>query len=87
MQKGSVKFFNEFKEFGFIIEEGTGRDIFFHKTKTAGYQPGSNISFSEGETVEFEEVEGKKGPEAIDVRKIEGESNSMADDSDEDDAS
>jgi CspA family cold shock protein len=88
MQKGTVKFFNQPKGFGFIIEEGTGRDIFFHVTKTAGYQPGSHISFNEGETVTFEEVEGKKGPEAIDVARAEGgHTASMDMDSDEDDAS
>jgi cold shock CspA family protein len=87
MNIGTIKMFNQPRGFGMIIESVTGRDIFFHVTKTRGYQPDNHISFNEGDTVTYEEVGGKKGPEAIDVTRIEGGSHNMADDLDEDDAS
>ena len=64
MQKGKVKFFNTDKGFGFITPESGGKDVFVHANDTGGAQ------LNEGDTVEFEVVEGKKGPQASGVRVI-----------------
>ena len=64
MQTGTVKFFNEAKGYGFIIEDGTNREIFVHVTGLGG------LTIREGDNVEFEVVDGKKGLNAVSVRKI-----------------
>jgi CspA family cold shock protein len=64
MQKGTVKFFNEGKGFGFITPEGGGKDVFVHANDTGGAQ------LREGSLVEFEVVAGKKGPQASNVRLV-----------------
>lgn len=61
MKKGTVKFFNEEKGFGFITEEGTSTEHFVHVT-------GLIDEIREGDEVEFDLKEGKKGLNAIDVR-------------------
>ncbi len=61
MPTGTVKFFNESKGFGFITDSQTGKDVFVHVT-------GLNDKIKEGDTVNFEVVDGKKGPSAADVR-------------------
>ena len=53
MKKGTVKFFNETKGFGFIIEEGSNSEHFVHVT-------GIIDKIAEGDEVEFELKEGKK---------------------------
>jgi len=53
MNKGTVKFFNETKGFGFITEEGADKDHFVHVS-------GLIDEVREGDTVEFELEEGKK---------------------------
>jgi len=63
MKKGTVKFFNETKGFGFIIEEGSKQDYFVHVT-------GLIDEIREGDDVEFELTEGKKGLNAINVKVI-----------------
>ncbi len=63
MSKGTVKFFNESKGFGFISEEGTNKDHFVHVT-------GLIDEIREGDVVEFELKEGKKGMNAVDVKVI-----------------
>ncbi|MEN8907160.1 MAG: cold shock domain-containing protein [Clostridiales bacterium] len=64
MANGIVKFFNEGKGFGFIEQEDeTGKDLFVHKNDVSGY-------ISEGDKVEFEIGEGKKGPCATNVRRV-----------------
>lgn len=63
MIKGTVKFFNVAKGFGFIKEEGTEKDHFVHFT-------GLIDKIKEGDEVEFELQDGKKGPNAINVRVI-----------------
>lgn len=63
MNKGTVKFFNEEKGFGFITEEGTGKEHFVHVT-------GLVDEIREGDEVEFDLKEGKKGLNAIDVKVI-----------------
>ena len=66
MQKGKVKFFNTEKGFGFITPEGGGggKDVFVHANDLGG------ATIQEGSKVEFEVVEGKKGPQASAVRVI-----------------
>jgi cold shock protein len=64
MQKGTVKFFNTAKGFGFITPEGGGKDVFVHINDTGG------ASLQEGSKVEFEVVQGKKGPQASGVKLV-----------------
>ena len=61
MSKGTVKFFNETKGFGFISEEGTEKDHFVHVS-------GLIDEINEGDEVEFELQEGRKGLNAVDVK-------------------
>jgi len=61
--KGTVKFFNNTKGFGFIIGDD-GKDYFVHKT---GLKEG--ISLSDNDSVEFEIEQGDKGPKAVKVSK------------------
>ena len=65
MPKGTVKFFNAEKGYGFISVEGAD-DVFVHYSNIegSGYR-----SLDEGQAVEFEIGEGRKGPEALEVRK------------------
>lgn len=66
MLKGTVKWFNENKGFGFIQQED-GPDVFVHfsEIKGEGYK-----SLNEGDEVEFEITEGDKGPKAANVTKL-----------------
>jgi len=64
MQKGTVKFFNTAKGFGFITPESGGKDVFVHANDLGG------AVITEGTKVEFEVVEGKKGPQASGVKVI-----------------
>ncbi|MBL0913072.1 MAG: cold-shock protein [Bacteroidia bacterium] len=61
MQKGTVKFFNETKGFGFIKVEGSGNEVFVHVS-------GVKETIRENDTVEFEIQDGKRGPSAVNVR-------------------
>tara|TARA_B100000683_G_scaffold23498_1_gene22006 strand:- start:176 stop:367 length:192 start_codon:yes stop_codon:yes gene_type:complete len=61
MNKGTVKFFNESKGFGFIIEEGTNKEYFVHVS-------GLIDEIKEGDSVEFELTEGRKGLNAVNVK-------------------
>ena len=63
MSKGTVKFFNGAKGFGFITPE-EGDDLFFHISEIQGQEP------RDGDKVEFEVGEGKKGPCAMSVTVI-----------------
>ncbi len=65
MSKGRVKWFNEQKGFGFISQED-GEDLFVHFSSIK--QDGFKV-LHEGEEVEFEVAEGKKGLQAVDVVK------------------
>jgi len=64
MSKGTVKFFNDAKGFGFITEEGSNNEHFVHIS-------GLVDEIREGDEVEFELTQGRKGLNAIDVRVIE----------------
>lgn len=63
MATGTVKFFNTDKGFGFITQDG-GSDLFFHTTEVQGQPP------RDGDKVEFEVGQGKKGPCAVSVRVV-----------------
>ena len=65
MAKGTVKWFNNQKGYGFISTE-SGKDVFVHHTaiQGSGYK-----SLEEGQTVEFEVTTGPKGDQAINVVK------------------
>jgi CspA family cold shock protein len=75
MATGIVKLFNRTKDFGFITPEGGDQDVFVHGSNVIG-EP-----IADGDTVNYELGEGRKGPEAKDVTKIAGaEAEVMADD-------
>jgi len=62
MNSGTVKFFNESKGYGFIKDDATGKEIFVHVT-------GLQEKVRENDHVSYEVVDGKKGQNAINVRK------------------
>ncbi|MGQ7855374.1 cold-shock protein [Pedobacter sp. WC2501] len=61
--QGTVKFYNESKGFGFIITEN-GDEVFVHVT-------GLTDKISQNNRVEFEIAQGKKGPNAVNVKLIQ----------------
>ena len=61
--KGTVKFFNEMKGFGFITGED-GEDYFVHQTAL-----GEGVRLNENDAVEFEVEQGDRGPKAVNVKK------------------
>lgn len=65
MERGKVKWFNENKGFGFIERED-GDDVFVHFSAIQG---DGFKTLTEGQEVEFEVVEGEKGPQAKNVSK------------------
>ncbi len=65
MLKGTVKWFNESKGFGFIEQE-EGKDVFVHYSAIAG---SGFKTLNEGDKVQFEIVDGPKGPAAANVTK------------------
>jgi CspA family cold shock protein len=67
MATGTVKWFNDSKGYGFIAPEDEGKDLFVHHTAISG---DGFKSLTEGAKVEFEAVEGQKGPEAKNVVQL-----------------
>ena len=67
MITGTVKWFNDAKGYGFITPENGSKDCFVHHTaiKADGFR-----SLAEGERVEFDIVDGAKGPAAENVTKV-----------------
>ena len=67
MVKGTVKWFNQEKGFGFLTQVD-GDDVFVHYTaiQSTGFK-----SLNEGQEVEFEVQDGPKGPQAVNVRVID----------------
>ena len=62
MNKGTVKWFNNQKGYGFISDE-SGKDVFVHYS-------GLNMTLEEGAAVSFDIVDGEKGPQAVNVTKL-----------------
>ncbi len=67
MVKGVVKWFNNDKGYGFITPDDGSKDVFVHFSSIQGE---GHRSLSEGQTVEFEVAQGKKGLEAREVRAV-----------------
>ncbi|MAD08484.1 MAG: cold-shock protein [Gammaproteobacteria bacterium] len=65
--KGTVKWFSSEKGFGFIVPEDGSKDLFVHHSEIQSN--GQFASLSDGQSVEFEVGEGKKGPCAVNVRE------------------
>jgi CspA family cold shock protein len=63
MKTGTVKFFNSSKGFGFIVDDEGGADVFVHVS-------GLKQDIKEGDKVSFELEQGKKGPNAVNVRLL-----------------
>ncbi|VAV83739.1 Cold shock protein of CSP family [hydrothermal vent metagenome] len=66
MANGNVKWFNETKGFGFIQQE-SGEEVFVHYTAISG---DGFKTLKEGEEVEFDIIQGPKGPQASNVTKV-----------------
>lgn len=64
MATGKIKFFNEAKGFGFILEDETNKEIFVHHT-------GLTDRVRENDIVSYDVVEGKKGQNAVNVKKVQ----------------
>ncbi len=67
MATGKVKWFNDQKGFGFITPDNGSEDLFVHHTSITaeGFR-----SLREDQAVEFEEEQGQKGPQAVNVRPV-----------------
>lgn len=63
MKTGKVKFFNESKGYGFIVSDDNHSEVFVHHS-------GLTEKIRENDSVEFEVIDGKKGLNAVNVRKI-----------------
>jgi CspA family cold shock protein len=68
---GTVKWFNDQKGFGFLAREDGEKDVFVHHTAIQG-ESGGFRTLAEGQKVEFDVVDGTKGPAAENVVKLEG---------------
>ncbi|MEP7169572.1 MAG: cold shock domain-containing protein [Bacteroidota bacterium] len=64
MKTGKVKFFNDSKGFGFIVEDDSNQEIFVHHT-------GLVDKVKENDTVSYDVTEGKKGLNAVNVKRVQ----------------
>lgn len=64
MKTGKVKFFNEAKGYGFILEDETNKEIFVHHS-------GLTDKIREHDVVSYEVIEGRKGLNAVNVKKVQ----------------
>jgi CspA family cold shock protein len=67
MATGTVKWFNDAKGFGFLTQDGGGSDVFCHHT---AIQANGFRTLAEGQRVEFDVENGKKGLQAANVRVV-----------------
>ena len=67
MAQGTVKWFNAEKGYGFITQEGGGPDVFVHYSSIVG---DGYRSLTDTQPVEFDIVQGRKGPQAEQVRVL-----------------
>jgi CspA family cold shock protein len=65
--KGTVKWFNDQKGFGFLAPEDGSKDVFVHQSAILGT---GFRSLKEGDRVEFSIEQGPKGPAAVNVKKL-----------------
>jgi len=72
--KGTVKFFNEMKGFGFIAGED-GTEYFVHQSGL-----GAGVNLNDNDSVEFEVTQGDRGPKAVNVSKSDSGSAPQSDD-------
>ena len=63
MKRGVVKFYNNEKGFGFIVDSDSKEDVFVHKT-------GTRTRINEGDQVSYEVEDGQKGPSAVNVELV-----------------
>jgi CspA family cold shock protein len=68
MAIGLVKWFNDAKGYGFIQQEGSDKDVFVHYTAIQG---DGFKTLAEGQKVEFDLIDGPKGPQAANVNKVQ----------------
>ncbi len=64
--RGTVKWFNVQKGFGFITPSGGGKDLFVHRSNVLT----ADHNLEEGQSVEYVEGTGRKGPEAVSVQPV-----------------
>ena len=64
MSSGTVKFFNQEKGYGFILQDDGGQDLFVHASEIQGDH---DTSLNDGQKVEYEVGQGRKGPCATNV--------------------
>lgn len=69
MARGTIKWFNGDKGYGFIQADNGERDIFVHRTAVEGL--GFNEVLHEGELVEYTLRQTPKGPQAVDVERLQ----------------
>lgn len=65
MAKGTVKWFNDQKGFGFVTPDTGGKDLFVHRS---AIQSSDFRTLKEGDKVEYDAEQGQKGPQAVNVR-------------------